>query len=480
MFDLDELHLVLVGDPVEHRGDRVARATPLGPEVDDHLAVGLRGPRCSKVVARCFVAIEFLSSVDCTRVSNAAAEAILPARVRIESMFTPLPDKPGSSARSSWRSSSVWEREGTFEQLRERNRGGPKWSFIDGPVTANKTLARPHRLGPDAEGRLPALQGAARLRPALPERLRLPGALDRGRRRARARPQLEARDRGVRPRGVRRASAARSSSGRREELTRGSKRLGQWMDWGNDYFTFSDTNIEYIWRFLKIVHERGWLYIGHRSTEWCPRCGTSLSQHELTQSGVYQDRADPSLYRPLPAARPAGRVGRRLDDDAVDAAGERRRRRQSRRPSTGGARTASGSRSRATPTSTFVERVHGLGARRLALPRAVRRPRAGRRRSSTASIPWDEVSLDEGTGIVHIAPGCGGEDFELAQGARPAGADAGRRGRPLLRRLRLAARALDGRGRRPDHRRPRRDGLPRRGRACTSTATRTAGAATRR
>ena len=33
-------------------------------------------------------------------------------------------------------------------------------------------------------------------------------------------------------------------------------RLGQWMDWGNDYFTFSDTNIEYIWRFLKLVHEQ--------------------------------------------------------------------------------------------------------------------------------------------------------------------------------------------------------------------------------
>ena len=85
-----------------------------------------------------------------------------------------------------------------------------------------------------------------------------------------------------------------------EALTRGSIRLGQWMDWGNDYFTFSDTNIEYIWRFLKIVHERGWLYMGHRATEWCPRCGTSLSQHELTQSGVYQERADPSLFVRFP------------------------------------------------------------------------------------------------------------------------------------------------------------------------------------
>src|SRR4029079_7609788 len=48
------------------------------------------------------------------------------------------------------------------------------------------------------------------------------------------------------------------------------------------------------------VHENDWLYMGHRSTEWCPRCGTSLSQHELSQSGVYQDRADPSLYVRFP------------------------------------------------------------------------------------------------------------------------------------------------------------------------------------
>ena len=42
------------------------------------------------------------------------------------------------------------------------------------------------------------------------------------------------------------------------------------------------------------------LYVGHRSTEWCPRCGTSLSQHELTQSGVYQEKLDPSLFVRFP------------------------------------------------------------------------------------------------------------------------------------------------------------------------------------
>src|SRR3712207_5449518 len=89
-----------------------------------------------------------------------------------------------------------------------------------------------------------------------------------------------------------------------EVVTDQSRRLGMWMDWDNDYYTFSDTNIEYIWRFLKTVHERGWLYMGHRSNVWCPRCGTSISQHELI--GSYEDRTDPSLYVRFPLLDHAG------------------------------------------------------------------------------------------------------------------------------------------------------------------------------
>ena len=103
-----------------------------------------------------------------------------------------------------------------------------------------------------------------------------------------------------------------------------SIRLGQWMDWGNDYYTFSDTNIEYIWRFLKTLNERGSLYQGHRSTEWCPRCGTSISQHELSQADVYKERSGPIALRTLPAQRSRGRIARDLDDDTLDAAGQRR------------------------------------------------------------------------------------------------------------------------------------------------------------
>src|SRR5207237_2868486 len=80
-----------------------------------------------------------------------------------------------------------------------------------------------------------------------------------------------------------------------EVITDQSKRLGMWMDWDNDYYTFSDTNIEYIWRFLAEVHRRGWLYKGHRSTQWCPRCGTSLSQHEQAGEENYKELEHPSL-----------------------------------------------------------------------------------------------------------------------------------------------------------------------------------------
>ena len=106
------------------------------------------------------------------------------------------------------------------------------------------------------------------------------------------------------------------------------------MDWDNDYYTFSDTNIEYIWRFLKDVHGRGWLYKGHRSTQWCPRCGTSLSQHEQAGEENYTELEHPSLFVRFPLHGPRGRGARRLDDDAVDAARQRRRRGQARTPST--------------------------------------------------------------------------------------------------------------------------------------------------
>ena len=223
MSTLTILSLVLVGDPVEHRGDRVARAAPLGPEVDDHLASRSREPPASKVALVASTGMKFLSQGllrEESSGSTSRAGRLFP--VRTGAQPHPYNRRHVHAAPVRARLERARARDprplGARGDLRaapqRRTAAARSGRFIDGPVTANKTLARAHGVGADAQGRLPALQGAARLRPALPERLRLPGALDRGRGRASARAQLEARDRGVRARGVRRGAAATSSSGR--------------------------------------------------------------------------------------------------------------------------------------------------------------------------------------------------------------------------------------------------------------------------
>jgi len=74
-----------------------------------------------------------------------------------------------------------------------------------------------------------------------------------------------------------------------------SKRLGYFMDWDNSYFTMSDANNYMIWHFLKTCHENGWIYKGHESVPWCPRCETAISQHEMLTED-YKDVTHDSIY----------------------------------------------------------------------------------------------------------------------------------------------------------------------------------------
>ncbi|MDP7578147.1 MAG: isoleucine--tRNA ligase [SAR202 cluster bacterium] len=81
--------------------------------------------------------------------------------------------------------------------------------------------------------------------------------------------------------------------------TQQSIRLGYWMDWDNSYHTMSDENNYTIWHFLKVCHERGWIYEGTDVMPWCPRCGTGLSQHEIVTEG-YKEIVHPGLYVMFP------------------------------------------------------------------------------------------------------------------------------------------------------------------------------------
>src|SRR5215218_4846924 len=216
-----------------------------------------------------------------------------------EPVFEPLPGAPDHPALEQ-EILRLWDREHTFERLREQNRGGPRWSFIDGRVTANRMVLGVHtawgRTLKDVFQRYKALRGFdQRYQNGFDcQGLWIEVGVER---QLGLNSKREIEEFGLEEFARRCRDVVVWSSA---EITRGCKRLGQWMDWGTDYFTFSDTNIEYIWGFLKTVEERGWLYVGHRSTEWCPRCGTSLSQHELTQSGVYQEKSDPSLFVRFP------------------------------------------------------------------------------------------------------------------------------------------------------------------------------------
>lgn len=79
-----------------------------------------------------------------------------------------------------------------------------------------------------------------------------------------------------------------------------SERLGLWLDYDNAYQTRHPKYIEVVWRFLKRAWERGWLYEDYRVVPVCPRCETALSSHEVALG--YETVEDPSLYFKIPLA----------------------------------------------------------------------------------------------------------------------------------------------------------------------------------
>jgi isoleucyl-tRNA synthetase len=80
----------------------------------------------------------------------------------------------------------------------------------------------------------------------------------------------------------------------KEEWERLSERIGYWLDLSDPYVTFEPEYVESVWSILKQLDDRGLLYRGYRSVPYCPRCGTALSSHEVAQG--YREVEDPSVY----------------------------------------------------------------------------------------------------------------------------------------------------------------------------------------
>ncbi|MBA3733693.1 MAG: isoleucine--tRNA ligase [Actinobacteria bacterium] len=324
-------------------------------------------------------------------------------------MFEALPQYPDHPALEeeilAW-----WDEERIFDQLRERNRGGPTFSFMDGPITANNPMAAHHCWGrtlKDAFQRYKALRGFdQRYQNGFDcQGLWVEVGVERS---LGLNSKREIEEYGLAEFNERCKERVAEYA---EVITEQSRRLGMWMDWDNDYYTFSDTNIEYIWRFLKECDARGWLYKGHRSVEWCPRCGTSLSQHELINS--YEELTHPSLYVRFPLKERPGEslvvwttTPWTLPANVAAAV----------KPDAEYGLTEAGDwwAVERNADAEFVRRVRG--------DELVGLEYEGPFDSLPAQhgvvhrvIPWDDVTLSEGTGIVHIAPGCGAEDFELSR-----------------------------------------------------------------
>ena len=225
--------------------------------------------------------------------------------------------------------------------------------------------------------------------------------------------------------------------------TQQSIRLGYWMDWDNSYYTMSDENNYTIWFFLKTCFDRGWIYKGRDVLPWCARCGTALTENEMLDQYFETTHTSPYVKLPLvdepgaallvwtttpwtlaanvaAAVKPDLVYARvRQDEDVYYLA-------QSRLSTLRGDYEMLGTLS----GSDLVGRRYRGPFDELPAQDGV----------AHRVIAWDEVSDTEGTGIVHIAPGCGREDFSSVRTRVSGRVGPDRRERKLRRRLRISHR----------------------------------------
>ena len=397
--------------------------------------------------------------------------------------FQDVPAKVDDYAKQEHEVLQLWKDTNAFQTLRTLHAGQPKWSFLDGPVTANNPLGVHHGWGrtyKDVFNRFWTMRGRE-LRyqngfdcQGLWVEVEVEKELGFRSKRDIETYGLDAFVRKCKERVLRFAAVQ----------TEQSIRLGYWMDWndpghlrdlatglmenpakpmtvqgprgevtdtveqlvgrlgmsdlGGSYFTFSNENNYMIWTFLKQCWQRGWLYRGADVMPWCSRCATGISQHEIVTDG-YQELTHTSVTLRLPLR---GRERESLlvwtttpwtlPSNVVAAVG---------------------------PELTYVKAKQGdevfyLSKGTLHMLRgayevlgempgsvlegwtydgpfdhleAARQPGGNGALRDLAQdvsacaaeahrvVLWDEVSETEGTGIVHVAPGCGAEDFRLGK-----------------------------------------------------------------
>ncbi len=175
-----------------------------------------------------------------------------------------------------------WEKNDIFKKRVAANKGKPKWSFIDGPITANNPMGVHHAWGrtlKDIYNRYKAMTG---------HELRYQNGFDCQGLWVEVEVEKELgfkSKRDVEEHGIEKFVNLCKDRVRKYSSvqTEQSKRLGMWMDWDNSYFTMSDENNYTIWAFLKKLFNEGKIFRGSDSVPWSGRSGTSYSQMEIVE-----------------------------------------------------------------------------------------------------------------------------------------------------------------------------------------------------
>ncbi len=318
-----------------------------------------------------------------------------------------------------------WKDNDSFNKLRAKNAGKPKWSFLDGPITANNPMGVHHAWGrtlKDCFQRYNAMLG---------KELRYQNGFDcQGLWvEVEVEKQLGTKCKAdIEKYGLEEfINTCKSRVAKYSAIqTQQSIRLGYWMDWDNSYYTISDENNYTIWSFLKKCHTKGLVYKGLDAMPWCPRCETGISEQERREG--YKTVTDTAVFVKFPLigrakesiliwtttpwtlpANVAAAVNPELSYVKVSQNGEY----------IWLAETLTGIL-KEKGKFEVVETVKGAAmvGWEYAGPfddNPVVSEVFGEAGYKHRIVPWTEVAADSGVGIVHIAPGCGKEDFDLGK-----------------------------------------------------------------
>ena len=193
---------------------------------------------------------------------------------------------------------ALWREEKLFQQTLAQAKGKPEFVFFEGPPTANGRPGIHHvfsRTVKDLFCRHRAMRGFHVARKAgwdthgLPVEIEVEKRIETEFGVRTAKQQIETI-------GVERFNEmCRESVWRyRADWEEMSERMAYWLDYSDPYVTYSNNYIESVWWALATLFRRGRLYRGHKVLPYCARCGTTLSSHEVAQG--YKDVKDPSAY----------------------------------------------------------------------------------------------------------------------------------------------------------------------------------------